>query len=138
LPSIGMAKLFLKVGARPPAPNFGTDLSLYKYHRCPTCQKHNSSLGLARMAPKCLDMHSVLYSGSCRSFSGIRFPFFPQNQLRGADVGIKSFQGKINLFQNLTESGIPAGIPEGSTLDMVFCATCNEHFLRRHKTNRCQ
>ena len=31
-----------------------------------------------------------------------------------------------------------AGIPEGRTLDMVFCATCNEHSLRRHKKNMCQ
>jgi hypothetical protein len=33
-------------------------------------------------------------------------------EFRGADVGIKSFQGKINLFWNPTESGILAGIPE--------------------------
>ena len=84
LHSIGMAKLFLKVGARPPAPNFGTGLSSHKYHRRPTCPKHNSSLGLARMAPTCLDVHSVLYSGSCRaSFSGIRF--FPRNPLNSAE-----------------------------------------------------
>jgi len=61
---------------------------------------------------------------------------FPE--FRGTHVGIKSFQGKINLFRNPTESGIPAGILEGRTLDMVFCATCNEHSLRRHKKNRCQ
>jgi hypothetical protein len=47
----------------------------------------------------------------------------------GTHVGIKSFQGKINSFRNPTESGIPAGIPEGRTLDMVFCATCEEHSL---------
>jgi hypothetical protein len=33
------------------------------------------------------------------------------------------------LFQIPPESGIP----EGRTLDMVFCATFNEHSLRRHK-----
>jgi len=64
---------------------------------------------------------------------------FPQNPWNSAEhVGIKSFQGKINLSRNPTESGIPAGIPvEGRTLDMVFCATCNKHSLRRQNKNRC-
>ena len=62
----------------------------------------------------------------------------PQNSVdyfrfRGTHAEIKSFPGKINLFRNPTESGIPAGIPEGRTLDMVSCATCNEHSLRRQK-----
>jgi hypothetical protein len=52
-------------------------------------------------------------------------------QFRGTHVGIKSFQGKINLVQNPTESRIVARIPEGS-------AMCNEHSLRRHTQNRCQ
>ena len=56
-------------------------------------------------------------------------------RFRRTHVGIKSFQGKINFVQNPTESGIPAGIPEGRTLDMVFCATCNKHSLRRHGKN---
>ncbi len=34
-------------------------------------------------------------------------------RFRGTHVGIKSFQGKINLFQNPPESGIP----EGRTLE---------------------
>ena len=38
---------------------------------------------------------------------------FPE--FRGTHVGIKSFQGKINLLRN---SG--SGIPEGRTLDMVY------------------
>ncbi len=47
------------------------------------------------------------------------FRFLPglifQNQFffRGTRVQIKSFLGKINLFWNPTESGIPAGILEG-------------------------
>jgi hypothetical protein len=49
---IGMARLFWKVGAKPPAPNFGAGRSSHKNHRRPTCPKHNSSLGLAHMAPK--------------------------------------------------------------------------------------
>ena len=52
-------------------------------------------------------------------------------QFRGTHVGIKSFQGKINLVRNPTESRIPSGIPEGS-------ATCNEHSERRHTKNWCQ
>jgi len=47
---IGMARLFWKVGAGPPAPNFGAGRSSHKNHRRPTCPKHNSSLGLAHMA----------------------------------------------------------------------------------------
>ncbi len=39
---------------------------------------------------------------------------FPE--FRGTHVGIKSFHGKINLHRN---SG--SAIPEGRTLDMVFC-----------------
>ena len=42
------------------------------------------------------------------------FFFFAESaEFRGTHIGIKSFQGKINLFQNPTESGIPAGILEG-------------------------
>ena len=65
-------------------------------------------------------------------------------RFRGKHIGIKSFQqGKINLFQNHLfqnppEYGIPAGILEGRTHDMVFCATCNKHSLIRHEQNRCQ
>ena len=55
---------------------------------------------------------------------------------RRTHVGVKSFQGKINLSWNPTESRIPAGIPEGRTHDMVFCATCNEHSLIRHEKRR--
>jgi hypothetical protein len=69
--------------------------------------------------------------------AGPHFPesvFFAESvEFCGTHVGIKSFQGKINLFRNQTESGIPAGTPKGRTLDMVFCATCNEHSLRRQK-----
>ena len=45
------------------------------------------------------------------------WPYFSESaefrQFRGTHAGIKSFQGKINLFQNPTESGIPTGIQEG-------------------------
>ena len=43
---IGMARLFLKVGARPPAPNFGAGRSSHKNHCRPTCPKHNSSCSM--------------------------------------------------------------------------------------------
>ena len=36
----------------------------------------------------------------------------------GTHVGIKPFQGKINLFRNPPESDIPAGFLEGRTLSM--------------------
>ncbi len=49
-------------------------------------------------------------------------------RFRGTHARIKSFQGKINLFRNPPESRNPEG----------FCATCNEHSLRRHEENRCQ
>jgi len=49
---IGMARLFWKVGVKPLAPNFGAGRSSHKNHRRPTCPKHNSSLGLAHLAPK--------------------------------------------------------------------------------------
>ena len=59
-------------------------------------------------------------------------------RFHGTHIGIKSFQGKINFFRNPTESGILAGIPKGRTVDMVSCATCNKHSLRRNEKNRCQ
>jgi hypothetical protein len=34
-------------------------------------------------------------------------------KFHGTHIGIKSFQGKINLFRNPMESGIPTVIPEG-------------------------
>jgi hypothetical protein len=38
---------------------------------------------------------------------------------RGTHVGIKSFQGKINLFRNPPESEIPAKIPEERILEVL-------------------
>ena len=58
-------------------------------------------------------VHSNFYSGSCQaSFSGIRFFSAESAEFHGTHVGIKSFQGKIYLFRNPMESGIPAGILE--------------------------
>ena len=44
-------------------------------------------------------------------------------RFRRTHVGIESFQGKINLFWNPTESRILAGIPEGRTLE--YCILCH-------------
>ena len=74
-------------------------------------------------------VHSVFHSGSGpASFFGILQVSADYFGCCEMHVGIKSFQGKNNLFRNLTESGIPAGIvPKGRTRDLchntilLFC-----------------
>ena len=71
-------------------------------------------------------MHSVFF---LRFLTGLIFwnPRISAGYFRsrGTHVGIKSFQGKINLFRNPPESGILAGIPEGRTLDLEYCILCH-------------
>ena len=68
--------------------------------------------------------HPYPYCLGCAFRFLFRFPsglifwnlfFFPAEsaEFHGTHIGIKSFQGKINLFRNPTESGIQAGILEG-------------------------
>jgi len=79
------------------------------------------------------------YSGSGpASFFGIlRFPRITSDSTEHTSE-LNHSRARLIFFRNPTESGILAGIPKGRTIDMVSCATCNKHSLRRNEKNRCQ
>ena len=98
-------------------------------HQCPgtLLQEKRPGVGL-ELSPLRQQRRLLVLTGLIFQNPQISADYF---QFRGTNVGIKSFQGKINLFQNPTESGIPAGIPEGRTHDMVFCTHTFTH--KTHK-----